>query len=573
MQHGLNESHPHFRPEALHLQSAPLAANDVTVIGRIEPRAHVKDYFLGDGLTLRFDLSRVPFTRRSQRILEEEFSGATFEPLRWSVATPGAFSVSGGQLHVSVASAADGSATVEFRERLDLGGALVLQHGEINFPNAVDAVIGGLYPGAIQASGCTAGFRVRPNGGACDIRPLIEGVETGTTLTTVAGHRYALTTRIHASEHFRMTQVVRSSGTAYGGASISAKARVVLEVHDIDPANPGSLAAPSLVLLDGIIASLPAFARYVLVNAMAGEMQIRYTRLSRTVDAEVRTTIPGQSTRTRLVGAVSEGGECGVFDIPQLRFHSQHVPVSGEKIGVSYRGRGRALARVRDEASVTTAGERRRAFRAGAPASRTAAECEQWALAVLDDTTGTAWSGRYETYSLLLPAGASSDVWPGDEVSVSAPSRGAEFTATIREVRIEAVDLADDTSCYTLEFANDAAVPLALEYEPASVAELPEVTPAFVADLPDAQVTTVTSTTVTIDAGSAPVAGGGIEVRRSDTGWGTTADRNLVGRFTTQVFTVPRLSRVQDYFVRQYDAGAPPRYSRYSAALHVDMPL
>jgi len=34
-----------------------------------------------------------------------------------------------------------------------------------------------------------------------------------------------------------------------------------------------------------------------------------------------------------------------------------------------------------------------------------------------------------------------------------------------------------------------------------------------------------------------------------------------------------RLSRVQDYFLRQYDASAPPRYSRYSALLHVDYPL
>jgi hypothetical protein len=38
------------------------------------------------------------------------------------------------------------------------------------------------------------------------------------------------------------------------------------------------------------------------------------------------------------------------------------------------------------------------------------------------------------------------------------------------------------------------------------------------------------------------------EVRWSDFGWGPYNDQNLAGRFTTQTFTLPRLSKVQDYF-------------------------
>ena len=95
----------------------------------------------------------------------------------------------------------------------------------------------------------------------------------------------------------------------------------------------------------------------------------------------------------------------------------------------------------------------------------------------------------------------------------------------------------------------------------------------FIADLPAAEVTIVTSTTVSIDAGVAPPSGGGFEVRRNDFGWGQEYDRNLVGRFTTQAFTVTRLTRVVDFYVRQYDNSSPPKYSRYSTALHVDRPL
>jgi len=79
--------------------------------------------------------------------------------------------------------------------------------------------------------------------------------------------------------------------------------------------------------------------------------------------------------------------------------------------------------------------------------------------------------------------------------------------------------------------------------------------------------------TVSVDAGVAPASGGGIEVRLHDYGWGVANDRNLLGRFSTQTFSLARLARTQTYFMRLYDNSSPPRYSRYAAALHVDYPL
>lgn len=63
------------------------------------------------------------------------------------------------------------------------------------------------------------------------------------------------------------------------------------------------------------------------------------------------------------------------------------------------------------------------------------------------------------------------------------------------------------------------------------------------------------------------------EVRWTDFGWGQDNDRNLVGRFSTQTFTLARLGAVQNYFLRQYDNSVPPRYSRYTTALHLKQPL
>ena len=174
------------------------------------------------------------------------------------------------------------------------------------------------------------------------------------------------------------------------------------------------------------------------------------------------------------------------------------------------------------------------------------------------------------------------DIFPGDGLDVSASSRGASFRAIVREVDVDFVDLAGEHSQYTMRFADDGAESLTTEFDAGRVINaldlnatpVTQVGANVLPDLTQAEILIPpTSTTVTIDAGLDPLPGGGIEVRWSDTGWGASNDRNLVGRFNARSFTVPRLGRVQDYFLRQYDNSSPAKYSRYSAALHLDYPL
>jgi hypothetical protein len=144
--HALNESEPMFSPDALKLSAPDKLLNDVTVIGRVEPREYVKDYFLGDGFSLGFNLSYSPFTRRASTILEEEFRGNAFDATRWTKADPAsALSVSGGKLNLAGGTGADGGTTLAFTELLELGGALTIQHGELQLTAASNGVIGGLY--------------------------------------------------------------------------------------------------------------------------------------------------------------------------------------------------------------------------------------------------------------------------------------------------------------------------------------------------------------------------------------------------------------------------------------------
>jgi len=253
---------------------------------------------------------------------------------------------------------------------------------------------------------------------------------------------------------------------------------------------------------------------------------------------------------------------------------------------VHYRSLGPAIARVTNPASVAA---QQRGIDNGLhgavrhlkePPARTAADCENAALILLDDTTGPAWTGEYDVWSDFLPGNAL-DIFPGDGLSIMVPSREATFPAIVNEVEITAKNLEGEHLRYKIKFANDAAKALAFEFETTKattslfVTQLTDaqVGTTYLADLTAAAITTVSSTTVTVDAGIAPVSGGGIEVRWSDAGWGPGNDRNLVGRFTTQTFTIPRLSRVQDCYLQQYDGSVPPKYSRYTAALHLDYPL
>jgi hypothetical protein len=584
--HTISESDAHFSPDALKLVSPAKLLNDVIVIGRTEPREHVKNYFIGDNFTLNFNLSHTPFTRRARTFVEEEFRGSALDPLRWIETDPAnVISVSGGKLVVNGGTGADGQTRVTFVEQMEIGGALILNHGEVQFTGASEGYFGGLYTGAVMAANCFAGFRVVPSGSQAAIRAFINAITQPAVVTSVAGRRYALTTRIFAVEPYRMSQPfhssVRPAGNPRGGVTNTSLARVICEVHEIDPANPATLQTPSVILYDQVIAA-PAFCTYALVNATNVACSINFTRLVRAIECEVRTTAPSQSSRSRLVGTIAEGCECLIAPNNQLQFFSQHVPASNETIVVRYRNRGRSIARVRDAASIAANvrpgddGVRAGVRRVVEPSPRTSLDCENAAAALLDDSVQPAWGGSYECWNTFLPNGAASDPLPGDAVSVSVPSRAANFSAILREVEIACEDLNEDHSRYTLHFANEAAEPFAMAFDDGVTREeLEAVTPgtAYIADLPDAEVTAITSTTVTINAGVAPPGGGGFEVRRTDFGWGAENERNLVGHFTTQSFTVPRLSRVQTYHLRQYDASSPRKYSRYSTVLHVDYPL
>jgi hypothetical protein len=607
----ISDQDPNFDPTALTLLQSDKLFNDVTIVGELEPLTYVRDYFLGNGTTLEFYLSETPFGNTSVSASEygyaegssaptllsvpdpngklfpvfaDDYSEAQLSPTLWTVTDPnGAVSLTGGQLQIN-----GGPSTVAFVEQLELAAGVLIQHGTFVFNAASNGIIGGIYNGWPADANCIVGFAITPNGSNSNIQSLINGTATGAIFTTTSGHQYSFVTELICNEAHRVHQTYLSSmhpaGDGRGGDSISAPLRVVLTVHDVDPNNPGTLAAVATVLYDDVLATSPSFATYALINATSLFADVSYTCIQHIAGAEVRSMIPGGQFRTRLAGALANGGECYITSAGELCFYAPYPPQLNEQVVVAYRTSSRAAARVQDLYSIaqhadgSDKGQRLYIRRLQLPLAPTSIDCENAACALLDDTVQPAWQGQYKVFSDFLPV---EDVLPGSAVQVSAPSRGAAFTAIVHNVELQVISLADDRSQYDITFANDANEPIAFKLEtitlPTPVATIYHTgTPSsslYIDSLTEAQVTNVIATEITFDAGVAPPPGGGIEARRSDGGWGPSDSGNLAACFTTQTFTLPRLERVQNYYLRQYDGSSPAKYSRYSILLHVDYPL
>jgi hypothetical protein len=187
------------------------------------------------------------------------------------------------------------------------------------------------------------------------------------------------------------------------------------------------------------------------------------------------------------------------------------------------------------------------------------------------------------------------DIWPGDLLSISqegsqggfqeGSQEGTSLNLIVRGVTVSTQGASPEALSYRIDFANDWAEGLGIKLSetlakdallPETALELTSATPSalpphVLTNLQQITVTVSTSSALTIDAGLAPPAGGGFEVRRRDGGFGTgssgSASGDLVLRSPVRGFSIPIAAPEEIFFIRMYDASVPPLYSRFSAAL------
>jgi len=210
--------------------------------------------------------------------------------------------------------------------------------------------------------------------------------------------------------------------------------------------------------------------------------------------------------------------------------------------------------------------------------ARSSVDCESAAQAVLAFATSRT-AAVAGSYAMVNPT---QDIWPGDVLAIT--SAGVTSSLLVRSVVVKDGSAVPEVRRYEVKFANDwatewaAGIGLKLSEEIAVNAYLPQTASSapgqVLANLQQLTVTSLTGTALQVDAGMAPPAGGGFEVRLRDWWFGMGVDgADLVLRSPVRDFSIPRAAQLERYYVRMYDASTPPVYSRFSSAIFVNVPL
>ncbi len=585
--HPLNETDGSLNLAALSLTAAVerALANDVTVCGEHEPVAYVTEYFLGDGTTTQFFLAAEPFFLSASKstIINECFNEAAINESLWSnTGLQGYLGLGASGLVMNGGTGRDGQITLSWIDPVEMGGTLLLEAAGVMLSPGSTGVIAGFFTGLLTQSTCVAGFQVaaQQGGGAVSIQPLIEGTVAGPSYPINPANQYTLRARIHCAEMERAQSFYRSFGDngpiATGGTIDTCGGKLQLEVQEF----VNGVAGMPVTLYDGAVPSLPATCTLVAASSINLIGTMRSLMLTSLGSGWVVSTPPSGGPYTRRIGSTAQSAECHIDRSGKLVFYTGSAPIAGEQVAVTYRTIGRAIGRSVNQASqaaLASAGSPAVSAWIGSvisPAARSSADCRNAASAIEQASAGVSalWSGAYTATRLSFAA----DVWPGDALQLTAPSTHLDAQVVVRTVKITYAASVPDLVHYAIHFANDWADDLAIKTSKTVPADawLPApIAPTCLANLTALTVTALNGSTVTLNTGINPPAGGGFEIRRRDFNFMPGNDPGLVARASLPNITFSRETANDRFYIRMFDASTPPNYSEFSVALFINLPL
>jgi hypothetical protein len=560
-------------------------ANDATVCGQLEPVAYVTEYFQGDGSSTQFYLTADPFSLPSAKttLIHELFNEPVINTSLWSnLSSSGTIGLSAAGLAMEGGNGIDGETVLSWIDPIEMGGTLLLEAVGVNLSAGSTGVLAGFFTGTNTQAQCVAGFQViaAQGTGAVSVQPLILGNPSGPTYALNPANQYTLRLRVHCPEMERELQVYRSFGDSgaitLGGQSNQAAANVQMEVQ----AWVDGVGAMPVTVYDGALTALPSTCNLVAASSVNLIGTMRALHLTSLGSVWVVSTPAGGGPYTRSIGTTGQAAECHVERTGKLVFYLGFQPAVGEQVAVRYRTIGRSVGRAVNAASqqaLAEAGEPSVAVWIGTvsqPAPRSSADCRNAASAIEQAAAGVSalWSGKYTGTRTSFAA----DVWPGDALQLNAPSTNLNAQVVVRSVKVSYSASLPDLVEYAIEFANDWADDLAIKTSATVPADawLPApIAPTLLANLAGLTLTALNGTSVTINTGVTPPAGGGFEIRRRDFAFMPGQDPDLVARATVPTITFLRETSNDCFYIRMYDGSTPPNYSEFSAALFINLPL
>jgi hypothetical protein len=559
-------------------------ANDITVCGEHEPVAYVTEYFLGDGSTTQFFLAADPYFPASSQstIISELFNESQINPSVWGVSGGAGYLVLGaGGLAMESGNGIDGETQLTWINPVEMGGTLLMEAVGVTLSLGSSGILAGFFVGERQA-GCIAGFQVtaQPGTGAVTLQPIVQGSPVGATYAINPTYQYTLRVRVHCAETERELAIYRSFGDSglitAGGQLNNAAGKIQMEIQQF----VNGVGGMPVTLYDGAIASLPAVCNLIAASSISLIGTMRAFNLKNLGSGWVVSTPPGGSATTRRVGTTAEAAECNLERTGKVVFYTGYAPVAGEQIAVSYRTVGRAVGRAVNTASqqaLALAGMPVESAWIGSvtnPPARSSADCRNASLAIEQASASVSalWSGTYKANRFSFAF----DVWPGDALQFNAPSLNLSAQVVVRSVKVSYKASYPDLVEYAITFANDWADDLAIKTSgtvPADAWLPAPIAPTYLANLNALTVTSLSGSTVTVNAIVAPPSGGGFEIRRRDFAFMAGEDPDLVMRSALPNMTFSRETAADRFYIRMYDGSTPPNYSEFSTALFINLPL
>ena len=585
--HTLNETDGSLNLAALAFTASVkrALANDVTVCGQHEPVAYVTEYFLGDGVTTQFYLAAAPFFPAASKstIISELFNESAINLQVWgNPGGSGYLRLGASGLVMDGGNGIDGETLLTWLDPVEMGGTLLLEAVGVTLSPGSTGILAGFFIGLETQSACIAGFQAtaQTGTGAVTLQPMIQGTPAGTAYAVNPANQYTLRARVHCPENERALAIYRSFGEngaiTCGGQSILSPGKLQLEIQEF----VNGVGGTPVTLYDGALASLPGACMVVAASSINLIGTMRAINLTNLGSGWVVSTPPSGGPYTRRLGATAEAAECHLERTGKLVFYTGYAPLAGEQIAVNYRTVGRAVGRAvntASQAALAEAGSPAVAVWIGSvtnPPARSSADCLYAALAMEQAAAGVSalWSGTYSGNRTSF----SSDVWPGDALLLNAPSTSLNAQVVVRTVKVSYSASYPDLVEYAIAFANDWADDLAIKssttvpvdaWLPAAIA------PTVLANLTGLTVTTLNGTTVAINTGVTPPAGGGFEIRLRDFAFMPGEDPALAVRATLPNMTFSRITANDRFYIRMYDGSTPPNYSEWSTALFINLPL
>ena len=585
--HSLSESQGTLSLSNLDIAAVRPLANDVTVCGEAEPSAYVTEFFQGNGTTTLFELTREPWVPPAAQAkpLIDLFQGPAVNSQLWMVDDPAAdILITSAGLTCNGGNGSLGVTMVSAISNLELGGSLIIEAAGVQFGAQTAGILNGLFGGGGPTlPNCLLGLQIANSGSDTIISPVVNGTVAGSTFSPISGHLYTLRLRFYANEMQRIHEAYYAVGAGggserFGADFINTSATALLEVQD----TTNGIAGTPVILYSGSMPVVPPTCQFAPLNASFLQCSIGSVSVQQEGPLWVVSTPPNSGSVVRRLGTTAQGADCIVERTGKLRFYPTSTPQAGEQIAISYRTSRRSVARLASASSIATEcnggklpGTACWTGSVISPAPRSSADCENAASALLAVATSraAAWSGKYTEWN----ADQQGDVWPGDVLAVTSASAGLNANLVVRSVQIDLACTVPGLVRYTIAFANDWAVELAIKTSSSVPADawLPQQpeTATPLANLNTLAVPSVTGSVVQIAVNATAPAGGGFEVRRRDWAFSPGPGPDLVLRSPVPNFSIPRQAAVEQYYIRMYDDSTPPNYSRFSSAVFVNLPF